>query len=102
LLQRENPANDIHNDTNSDPNKLEFTNLGYKEILRTMAMPSLISELCSLRRCLDEAKKELAGSRSYENSPEFVEQKEVMVDKVLAVEMEIGRRLRIPKKIKSE
>jgi hypothetical protein len=64
-------------------------------------MTALISEMGSLRRDLDETRKELAVSSSYENASEFVKQKEEMIDKVLAVEIEIGRRLRDPRKAKS-
>ena len=80
--------------------RLELSNLDYKENLRTMSMTSLISEMCSLRRDLVEAKKEFVDLPSYEISLKFLEQKEAMIDKVLAVEIEIGRRLRAPNKIK--
>jgi hypothetical protein len=80
--------------------RLELSNLDYKENLRTMSMTSLISEMCSLRRDLVEGKKEFVDSPSYEISPKLVEQKEAMIDKVLAVEIEIGRRLRATHKMK--
>lgn len=92
LLREDNTSN-----SKTAANRLEFSDIDYKENLRTMPMTSLISEMYNLRRELHNAMKEVPGSSLSERSPKFLEHKEAMVEKVLAVEIEIGRRLRAPK-----
>lgn len=70
----------------------------YNDSLRTMSMTSLISEMHTLREVFDEANYDLSGSPVNQNSRKMHEQKEVSAEKLLAVELEIGRRVRAPKK----
>ncbi len=70
----------------------------YNESLRTMSMTSLINEMHTLREVFDETNYDLLGSSANQNSRKMHEQKEVSAEKLLAVELEIGRRVRAPKK----
>lgn len=73
----------------------------HEKNLRMMSMAFLISEMHALREVLDEKKSDLPDSSVNEDSRKVLEQKESTTDKLLAVEMEIGRRMRVPSKAKS-
>lgn len=73
---------------------MEVSSYDYESSLKTKSMSSLISEMAGLRFEIKQLQRELNASLKPDRGRGIANQKEAVQSKILAVEVEIGRRLR--------